>query len=118
MTTKKGKIVFEHDRFMIEAEGVKQELPVGPLTDVAELKQLAGKDVELVFSTPQPFIVAINTHIPKIPHILCYVPPEPWIFERFSAVTTPEVRDKLAAAFLDKKVITQAVHEKISIARR
>ena len=80
---KTGTVVLKDGAFLLEAEGKFHAIPVGPHTQPAQLKELAGKKVEILYSEPKSFIVGlVGGRVP----ILCYFPADPslllWMKER------------------------------------
>lgn len=127
----KGKIILEEGKYFLDIDGKKQELPAGTI-DEAKLKELAGKEVEIIYSEPQSFVVGIK--VDKLPTITCYIrpwPPHPpcyiwhphppcymycfvcylpadWLIKGVEV----EVRKNLAQRFLDEGIISKENYEK------
>lgn len=134
----KGKIILEEGKYFLDIDGKKQELPAGTI-DEAKLKELAGKEVEIIYSEPQSFVVGIkadktiilNCFIfpwpPKPPcYVPCYIwdprPPWPPCYIHCFVCYLPadwlikgvevEVRKNLAQRFLDEGIISKENYEK------
>ena len=112
----KGKLIVEHGRFFLEAGGMRQELPAELLTDKEQLEKSAGRELEIIYSEPQRFVVGLKPAEPLAGRpwtILCYVPLPDW-FRQLSVVIQPEARQMLAKQLLDSGVITQNVYEQLT----
>jgi len=113
----RGMVLFEEGKYFLEVAGRRQELPPGFLAE-EQLKELAGREVELLWSEPTRFVVGIRGRrlppivcylpIPPIPPIPCYIPP-PWVFRGVEQ----QIRVNLAERFLADKVISKEVYEKL-----
>ncbi len=109
-----GKIIHEGGRFFVVAEEARTELPMGLVADEKQLHELVGKEVEVLFSEPTRFIVALVPTVVKIPRIICYIPVPDAVFGP-SVITAVEqaARLNLANQLLEAGVISQAVHDQI-----
>ena len=111
---KVGKVVHEGGKFFLNVDGQKSELPLGLGANEKQLRALVDQEVEVLYSEPIRFVVALVPRIPRIPHILCYMPAPDTIFNS-SIVAAVDVatRTELANRLLSEKVISEAVREKI-----
>ncbi|MGD1149571.1 MAG: hypothetical protein ABR961_16665 [Thermoanaerobaculaceae bacterium] len=130
----KGHIELENGVYYLRWEGGRDALPADLLETQPTLKELAGKDVEVLLSEPRPFVVAVK--MPKRPPILCYLPAPPWLSlvsqEQFAEAVRllphplcyippiwmtrgvdDRVRQNIADQLLKEKVINQNVHDAI-----
>jgi hypothetical protein len=111
-----GKIVHKDGRYFLEAAGKMETLPVGLLTDRTFLDEHVGKDVEVLYSIPSSFVVAIKPakSIIKGPIGLCNIP-RPEFLGFTTLVTQPSVAvaRNIATALLKGGQITQEVHDTI-----
>lgn len=101
-----GTVVLKEGNFFLEAEGKLTPIPVSPNAHPANLKELVGKKVELVYSEPKSFIAGlVGGRIP----VLCYFPADPWL-----TVVDEGARASLAKQFLNEGYINQATFQKLS----
>ncbi|HUW96613.1 MAG TPA: hypothetical protein VMW58_12575 [Anaerolineae bacterium] len=119
--SRKGMLIFEKGKYFLEVEGERQELPPGMGIDEAQLRDLAGKEVEVLYSEPKRFAIALLG--PRMPPIICYLPPwppepwpgptcylpVPWLIKGVEK----EVRANLAKRFLDEGLINREVYDKL-----
>ena len=107
-----GTVVHKDGVYFLEAEGKHHVIPVGPHTNVAQLKELVGQQVEVLHSEPTSFIVglvAAKATGPRVPRIICYVPADPFAF----GVVEEAARVGLAKQFLDQGILSKANYEKL-----
>jgi hypothetical protein len=109
-----GKVIHEEGKFFVVVNDVRSELPLGLMADEGKLKQLVGKEVEVLFTEPTRFIIALVPQVPRIPRIICYIPAPDTIYGR-TVITAVEkaARVNLADQLLEGGIISQAVHDKI-----
>lgn len=109
-----GKVIHEGGKFFIVVNDVRNELPLGLVADEGKLKELVGKEVEVLYTEPTRFIIALVPQVPRIPRIICYIPLPDTIYGP-SVITAVEkaARVNLATQLLNAGVISQAVHDKI-----
>lgn len=106
-----GKVVVKNGKYFLEAERTLHDLPVGLLVDEEHMKDLVGQEVEVMLSEPQRFVVAILPKRPRVP-ITCYIPAPWW---RISEIVIDKVAGvRLAKRFLEERVISKEVYEKIT----
>jgi len=67
-----GKIIEENGQLFLDTGTEKLELS-SELLEFGDLKKFAGKKVELIYSSPQKFIIGFRP--PRMKPILCYVAP-------------------------------------------
>lgn len=110
-----GTIVMEGEKYFIDVAGQREELPVVVVGDEAELKEMVGTQVEVLYSEPTRFIVGLKP--PRRPPWLCYLPrppwlcylPPPWVFRGFEQ----QVRVNLAKQFLEEGLISKEVYDRL-----
>ncbi len=109
-----GKVIHDGGRFFVQTGEARTELPVGLVADEKQLQKLVGKEVNVLFSEPTRFIVALVPTVPRIPRIICYIPLPDAVFGP-SVITAVEeaARLNLANQLLEAGVISQAVHDQI-----
>jgi hypothetical protein len=106
----KGIIKKVGEKYILEVEERKIEIPVGPAMSEAEVKRFIGKEVTAFFSATRPKdVVAIGTWpTPEKPAkfvcVLCYVPP-PDIVRRIE----PRVREVVIREMVNEKIISPAL---------
>ncbi len=106
----KGKVVHKEGKYFLEVAGKMEELPIGLLADEKFLKEQEGQEVEVFYSLPKPYVVALKTiKIPRI--ILCNIPAE----LRGNLITHPsaEMIHSVSTRLLKEGFITQKVFDKI-----
>jgi hypothetical protein len=106
--TVKGIIQKVGEKYILEVEGRKIEIPVGPVILETEIKQFMGKEVTAFFSKTRPRdLVAIGTwptpEKPRFRCVLCYYP-APDIIRRVN----PKVREVLIREMVKEKIISPA----------
>jgi hypothetical protein len=75
---KKGKVILRDGKYFLVTPGKEEQIGPGAQIDPAQLKTLAGQEVELVYSEPASFVVGLiapvsaTLHHPI--HITCYIP--------------------------------------------
>jgi hypothetical protein len=107
----KGKVGYKEGKYFLDVAGKMEELPVGLLVDEKFLKEQVGQEVEVLYSTPRPAVVAIKSlRIPRI--ILCNIPAWEWVA---GIITQPsaEMTRVVATKLLKEGVITQGVYDKM-----
>jgi len=112
-----GQIVHKDGKYLLNVAGKVETLPVGLLTDKKFLDEHVGKEVEVLYSIPTSFVVAIKATRPPVikgPIGLCNVP-RPDFLKGEGFVTQPSeaVARNLATALLKEGIITQDVHDTI-----
>jgi len=103
--TAKGVINQVGGKYILEVEGRKFDLPVGPTLPEAEIKRFAGKAVTAFFSMKKPEnLVAIGTwptpERPRFRCVLCYLPAPDWIRRIDSAVREVAIREMVKAKII------------------
>ena len=110
----KGVLDFAEGRFFLEVEGRREALPVG-IQDEGKLHEMVGQTVEILYSKPKPWVVAVK--IPRIRcyYILCYYPAPPWHDYRGAIIPAvdKELRVQLAERFMEEGLISDRVFEKL-----
>ncbi len=111
---KKGKIVSEHGKYFVVVDRVRHELAAHLTVGEGTLKDLEGQDVEVLFSEPHTYPVALKPL--KRPPILCYRPvfdpanmPVEWAIRGVEK----QVRMNLATELHQKGVISKQVYDQI-----
>lgn len=100
--TKMGKIVSEGGKYFVVLADGRHELPSQLAGGEEALKELAGQEVEVLFSDPVVFPIALRPK--RRPPILCYLPAGPWL----------DVAHSLAhGALLEASVVSAAEHIKL-----
>lgn len=110
----KGKVVSEGGKYFVVAEGTRRELAAHLTIGEGKLKDLVGQDVEVLFSEPQEFPVALK--LAGRPPILCYRPVfDPADIPSAAAIRGVEnqVRVNFANELFRQGVISKQVHEQI-----
>jgi len=107
--TVKGVIQKAGEKYILEVEGRKIEIPVGPVLPEAELEQFIGKEVTAFFSTTRPQeLVAIGPwptlEKPKFHCVLCYRPGPDLITQ-----INPAVRKAVVREMVKEKIISAAL---------
>lgn len=102
-----GKVVHKEGKYFLEAEGKTEELSLAHAS-AAQLKELAGQTVDVIYSEPKPSVIGIGG---KHCFILCYIPANPW-----GQVVIPEKElvQKLANKFLAEGLISKEIFDKIA----
>lgn len=113
-----GTVVRDKEKYFLEmivGRDKKERLPLGSMLDEAQLKELVGKDVEILYSDPKPSVVGILTKMQRCYFILCYYPPAPWRDTIGTVVPLVDkgVRTQVADKLLNEGVISKEVHGKI-----
>jgi len=112
---RRGKVFFEKGKYFLEVEGKRWELEAGGIIIDGRIEDLVGQEVEVLYSEPTRLVVGLVAK--KIggvlcyirPHPICYIPADPWIFRGIER----EVRVNLAKRFLEEKLISKEVFEKL-----
>jgi hypothetical protein len=105
-TPRSGTVVLKDGNFFLEAEGKLTPIPVSPHAQPANLKELVGKKVEVVYTEPRSFVAGlIGGRIP----ILCYFPVDPWF-----SVVDEGARLGVAQQFLAEGLLSKETFEKIA----
>jgi hypothetical protein len=108
----KGKVVQKEGKYFLDVAGKMEELPIGLFTDEGFLKEQAGQEVEVFYSTPRPFVVAIKPMgIPGI--ITCNMIAEILRGEAIFTHPTAEMAQQAAAKLFKKGFISQKVFDKL-----
>ncbi len=102
----KGRVGHKEGKYFLEVAGKKEEMPVGLLTDEGFLKEVVGKEVEVFYSTPKPFVVAIKWD--ARPPIICY-----FVIDTVLTQPSAELTRSVATKLLTGGFITQEVFNKI-----
>jgi hypothetical protein len=114
-----GKIAFEKNRFFLEVEGKREEIPVAA-GDEGRLKEMVGQEVQVLYSEPKRAVVGL-VGVERIP-FFCYVPWPPWPPPCFMCYLPPywlirgverQVQENLARRFLEEGVISAEVFERL-----
>ncbi len=107
-----GKIIHKEGKYFLDVAGKMEALPVGLLTDNKFLDEHVGKEVEILYSIPTSFVVAIK--LPRRPIILCNVP-RPDFLRNDIVVTQPSaaVTHNVANYLLKGGFISKEVHDTI-----
>jgi hypothetical protein len=109
----KGKIVYKDGKYFLEAAGRTEPLPTGLLTDEAFLKEQVGKELEVFFTIPKPFVAALRG-IGRPVIILCNIPAVEFLRgETFITQPTAAMTRNVATALLKGGFITQEVFNTI-----
>ena len=110
MVTKTGKVIHNKGKYYLEVEGKHQIINEKALSNPAELKNLAGKNVEVTYSTGQKlFPVRITASEAKKPiPLTCYVPPAEMLKDFKVSVHRSVLLDKM----FKEKHINQEIYEK------
>lgn len=112
-----GKVIFKEGTYFLEAEGKHHAIPVGANVQTPQLKELVGKQVEILYSEPQSFVVGLvqagATSI-RPPRIICYFPADPWAV----GVVEEGARAALAQQFLNEGVLSRENFEKLGAERQ
>jgi len=106
---KTGAVVFKDGTYFLETEGKQLPIPVSPHTQPAQLKELVGQKVEIVYSEPTSFVVGLVKAGPRIVRILCYLPADPYVF----GVVDEVARVGLAKQFLNEGVLSKETYAKL-----
>lgn len=111
-----GQIAHKDGKYFLKVAGKMEALPVGLLTDTKFLDEHLGKDMEVLYSIPSSFVVAIKAVTPVIkgPIGLCNIP-RPEFLGFTTLVTQPSVAvaRNVATTLLREGHITQEVHDTI-----
>ena len=108
----KGKVLHKEGKFFLEVGGKTEELPVGLLADEGFLKELVGQEVEVLYSTPKPFVLAFKPiRGPGI--ITCNLVAEILRGETLITHPTAEMAQGVATKLFKGGFITQKVYDTI-----
>ena len=112
-TVAKGKIVHKEGKYFLDVAGKMEDLPVGLMADKKFLSEQVGQELEVYYSIPTSFVVAVK-QLGKRPIILCNVP-RPDFLRGITVVTQPSVAVTMNVAdyLLQEKVITPETHKMI-----
>jgi hypothetical protein len=100
-----GTVVLKDGAYFLETEGKLQAIPVSPHTQPAQLKELTGRKVEILYSEPKRFIVGlVGGRVP----VLCYFPADP-----YSTFVDEGARSVLAKQLLNEGVLSQETFAKL-----
>ena len=116
---RKGVVVREEGKYLLEVEGERQEIPLETVMDESQLESIVGQTVEVLYSEPRPAVVGILAR-ERVP-ILCYVPWPPWPPCFLCYLPVPwllrgverEVQVNLAKRFLEEGYINEEVFERL-----
>jgi len=105
----KGVIQKVGEKYILEVEARKIEIPVGPVMPEVEIKRFIGKEVTAFFSKARPRdLVAIGTwptpEKPRFRCLLCYYP----AFDIIRRID-PKVREVVIREMVKEKIISQAL---------
>jgi hypothetical protein len=105
----KGIVQKVGDKCILEVNGLKIEIPVGPVVPEAEVKRFVGKEVTAFFSETRPKdVVAIGTWPTpeklKFHCLLCYIP-APDIIRRIDT----RVQKVLIREMVNAKIISRTL---------
>jgi len=78
---KTGKLVLHEGKYFLETPGKTRPIELPAQADPTQLKELVGKEVEIVYSEPKVFIAGL-IGVPvgatsRPPRIVCYIPAPP-----------------------------------------
>jgi hypothetical protein len=104
---KTGTVVLKDGTYFLEAEGKLHPIPVSPKTQPAQLKELVGQKVEILYSEPKSFVAGLLR--PGHPPITCY-----FQIETFFGVVPEEARVALAKQLLNEGLLSQETFNKLS----
>jgi hypothetical protein len=114
--TRVGMVGYEEGKYFLEVEGEREDLPVGIVMEEAQLKELVGQKVDVLYSEPKRVVVGLV--VEALPPILCYVPP--WWFGCYLPPiwvlrgVEREVRVNLAKRFLEEGLISEGIFERLT----
>lgn len=114
-----GQLVCKEGKYWLHAAGKTEALPVGLLTDKKVLDQFVGKDVEVLYSVPTSFVVAVtpmqSSHpVIKGPIGLCNIPrPDFRMHEGFVTLPSEAAARNLVAYLINEKVIAPEIGDVI-----
>lgn len=103
-----GTVIYAEGRYLLEADGRRREIPIGPLVDEAQLKELVGKEVEIFLGEPP----VLGVRQPGRPGVICYYPPPD--FWHTAGILGDKVRLPLLKALRDEGWISQEVYDRAS----
>jgi len=103
---KAGTVVLKDGNYFLEAGGKLQPIPVSSKTQPAQLKELVGQKVEILYSEPKSFVAGLVGG--RRPPVLCY-----FQVETFLGVVDEGARAGLAKQLLNEGVLSQATYEKL-----
>lgn len=104
-----GTVAFKDGNYFLEVEGKQNVIPVGPHIDKAQLKELVGQKVDILYSEPKSFVIGIVGKTERRPRILCYVPADFSIF----GVIEEKARAGLAKQLFEEKYLDKVNYEKL-----
>lgn len=110
-----GKVAYEAGKYFLEVAGRREELVPGALADEAQLKELVGQEVEILYTEPRSWVVGLATARRRI---VCYMPlPRPVCYLAIDPRVLRGLQDKvrlnLAKQFLEEKLISKEVYDKL-----
>lgn len=108
---KTGTVVFKEGTYFLEAEGKRHAIPVGANVQTP-LKELVGKQVEVLYSEPKSFVVGLvqaGASSFRPPRVICYFPADPWAV----GVVEEGARVALAQQFLNEGVLSPETFAKL-----
>lgn len=107
---KTGKVIRRDDKFYLVTPGKEEQFQIAASIDSAQLNELVGKEVELVYSEPRVFvtgIVGVGTVRP--PRIICYFP-----IDTDLGVIAEDARTAFAQQFLDEGILSKENYERLT----
>lgn len=69
----KGKLVHKEGKYFLDVAGKMEEIPDGVLAEKGDLKKMVGQEVEVFYSIPKPYVVALRG-LDKRRIIICNLP--------------------------------------------
>jgi len=102
---KTGTVVLKDGNYFIEAGDKLQPIPVNSKTQPAQLKELVGQKVEILYSEPKSFVAGL---LGGRRPILCYFPIDPYF-----SVVDEGARASLAKQLVNEGVLSQETFEKL-----
>lgn len=110
----KGKLVYKEGKYFLDVAGRTEALPTGLLTDETFLREQVGKELEVFFTIPKPFVAAMKP-FGKPVIILCNIPAVELLRgETFVTQPTAAMTTNVATALLKGGFITQEVFNTIT----
>ena len=104
---KTGTVVHKEGTYFLEAEGKLHPIPVSAKTQPAQLKEMVGQTVEILYSEPKSFVAGLWR--PGRPPITCY-----FQIEKFFGVVPEESRVALAKQLFNEGLLSQETFAKLS----
>jgi hypothetical protein len=111
--SKKGKVVLREGKYFLEAPGNVEQIQIAAAIDPAQLKELVGQEVEILYSEPKVFAVGLVGTRPvagvRPPRIICYIPAVTDI-----GVIAEEARLAFADQLLKEGVLSKENYERLT----